>query len=94
MELLEFPNISHITVVAEVGPLSGKDPQLNRCFVDVGGFPDLSPVRERTSEVLLVCVLVCPNCAILVTWALVMPSSVWLIGPEPSLLVGPDPIRL
>ena len=74
-------------------------------FADVGGFPDRGPVRERTSGVPLVCVLVCPDCAMLVTWA---SGSIWLIRPEPDcahkagdrfrllvrspfLLVGPKP---
>ena len=55
MEILGFPNILRIAVVAEVGPLSGKGPELNRCL---WMRMDRDPVRERTSGVPLICVLV------------------------------------
>ena len=42
-----------VVIVADVGPLSGKGPELNRCFVDVDYFSSRVLVRERTSEVSL-----------------------------------------
>ena len=49
--MLGLPSISLIVIVAEVGPLSGKGPELNRCLVDVDLFLDRGMVRERTSGV-------------------------------------------
>ena len=78
MEILGFPNISRIAVVAEVGPLSGKGPELNRCL---WMRMDRGPIRWLTSGVPLICVPVFSDCAMLVTWAF---SLVRLIRPEPG----------
>ena len=72
-------------------------------FADVDHFPDRGPVRERTSGVPLkwfVHVLVCPDCALLVAWALVRSGLLGrglvclFIGLEPGILVtmGQSPI--
>ena len=76
--ILGFPNILRIFVLAGVGPLSGKGPELNRCL---WMRMDRGPVRGRTSGAPLICSLVCPECAMLVTWAF---SLVWLVRPEPG----------
>ena len=76
-------------------------------FADVDCFTDHEPVRERTSGVPLVHVLVCSDCVLLVTWALVMyglfvcwagsqfacldRSPVCLLGRITVLSVGPKP---
>ena len=49
-EILGFPGISHIIVVARGGLLSGKDPQLI-ITADVGHLPDREWIRNLTSEV-------------------------------------------
>ena len=46
--MLGLPSISLVVIVAEVGPLSGKGPELNRCLVDVDHFSDHGSVREHT----------------------------------------------
>ena len=65
-------------------------------IADVNHFPDRGSVHERTSGVPLkwfVHVLVCPDCALLVAWALVISGLLGrgrvclFIGPEPGVLV-------